>query len=131
MSQVLYDRLFRVEEWEEHRRQHEELARKRAAQVHPQKQHVLDLIKEADEPIKIVRVANQFAEESGHRWDSRATKADLRLLAFRIIAGCVKDFLIARHRRRWVVYLGPDNPRRRAWLQRIEETIKSFPKPNI
>ena len=60
-----------------------------------------------------------------------ATKAALRLMAFQWVGMCVKQFLIARHRRKWVVYVGPDNPRRKAWLQSIEDTIKNFPKPNV
>ena len=116
---------------EEHLRQREEYYRKRAAQVHPETQHVLDIIKEADGPIKIVDVANQFSREVAHYWDNRKTRAELRLRAFSIVAGCLKDFQIERHKRKCVVYLGPDNPRRRAWLQGIEQTMRNFPKPNI
>jgi hypothetical protein len=125
------NKTYELRQVEEHLRQRDEYYKKRAAQVHPEKQHVLDLIKDADGPIKIVDVANQFSRESGHHWDSRATKYELRLRAFHIVAGCMKEFLIARHKRKWVVYLGPDNPRRRAWLQKIEETVKNFPKPQI
>jgi hypothetical protein len=124
-------RTYELRKLEEHLKQQDEYYRKRAAQVHPEKTHILDLIREADGPIKIVQVANQFSREAGHRWDSRSTKAELRLRAFRIVAQCVKEFLIARHKRKWVVYLGPTNPRRQAWLQRIEETVKAFPKPQI
>jgi hypothetical protein len=122
---------FRLEEFEEYLRRHDELARKRAATVPPDKQHILDIIQEANAPIKIVNVANQFSREAGHHWDSRARKAALRLQAFRIIGGCVKESLIARHRRKWVVYLGFDHPRRREWLQKIEHTINNFPHPNL
>lgn len=122
---------YQVRQVEERLRQREEYYRKRAAHVAPEKTHILDIIREADGPIKIVEVANQFSRESGHHWDCRKTKAELRLRAFRIVAMCVKEFLIARHKRTSVVYLGPENPRRRAWLQGIEETIRNFPKPNI
>lgn len=122
---------YQVRRYEEYLSQQAEVAKKRAAQVAPEKQHVLDIIQAADGPIKIVEVANQFSREVSHQWDCRKTKAELRLRAFRLVAMCVKEFLIARHKRKWVVYLGPDNPRRRAWLQQIDETIKSFPKPNI
>lgn len=131
VTQVFYQKPFRIEEWDEHRRQQEELIRKRAALVHPVKRHILDIIEGAGGPIKIVEVANKFAKEAGHHWDNRATKAALRLMAFQWIGMCVKEFLIARHKRKWVVFLGPDNPQRKAWLQRIEDTIKNFPKPNI
>ena len=122
---------YQVRQLEEYRRRQEEVVKKRAAQIHPEKRHVLDIIREADEPILIVNVANQFSKEAGHHWDSRAEKAELRLRAFRIIAGCVKEVLIARHRRKWLVYLGPTNPRRQAWLKMIEDTIRNFPKPRI
>ena len=122
---------YQVRQFEEYPRQQTEVAKKRAAQIHPEKQHILDIIREADGPIKIVEVANRFSHEAGHHWDCRATKAELRLRAFRIIAGCIKGLLIERHKRKFVVYLGPDNPRRQAWLQGIEETMRNFPKPNI
>jgi hypothetical protein len=128
---LVEDRSYEVRRIEEFLRQEEEVAKKRAAQVHPEKQHVLDIIQGAGEPILIVDVANQFSHEAGHHWDSRATKADLRLRAFRMVAMCVKEFLIARHRRRWVVYLGPTNPRRQAFLEEIENTVKNFSKPRI
>ena len=91
----------------------------------------MDIIREAGGPIKIVDVANQFSREAAHYWDNRKTRAELRLRAFSIVAGCIKGFLIERRKRKFVVYLGPDNPRRQAWLQKIEETVKNFPKPNI
>ena len=125
------DKSYQVRQFEEYLRQRDEFYRRRAALVHPEKQHVLDIIREAGGPIKIVEVANRFSRESGHHWDSRATKADLRLRAFRMVGMCMKEFLIARHERKWVVYLGSDNPRRRAWLQKIDETMRTFPKPNI
>jgi hypothetical protein len=125
------NRSYEIRRFDEYRRLQEEAMKKRAAQIDSEKQHVMDIVQEADGPIKIVDVANRFGHEAGHYWDSRAAKAKLRLRAFRTIALCVKESFIARHRRKWVVYLGPTNPKRQAWLQKIEETVKSFPHPNI
>lgn len=122
---------YQVRQVEEQLRLQDEYYKKRAAQVHPQKQHILDIIWEADGPITIVNVANQFSREAAHHWDNRRTRAELRLRAFSTISGCMKEFLIARHMRKFVLYLGPDNPRRQAWLRQIDETIRDFPKPNI
>lgn len=116
---------------EEYLRKRDEASRKRAAQVPPDKQHILGIIREADGPIKIVDVANQFSREAAHHWDNRNTKAELRLRAFSLVAGCIKGFLIERHKRKFVVYSGPDNPRRKTWLQKIEDTIRAFPKPRL
>ena len=125
------NRSYEVRRFEEHLRQQDEAAKKRAAQVHPEKQHILDIVQEAGGPILIVDVANQFSREVAHYWDSRTVKAELRLRAFHIVAMCVKAFLIARYKRKWVVYLGPTNPQRQAFLQKIEDTIRKFPKPRI
>lgn len=100
-------------------------------QIHPQMQHLLDIIQEADKPIRFVEVANRFAKEVAHHWDNRQTKAKLRLLAFQLLGQMVRQFLIARHKRKWVVYLGPDNPRRKAWFQEGDDTIRNLPKPNV
>ena len=57
---------------EERLQQLEEASKRRAALVHPLKQHILDIVQETgDEPIKITTIANRFAREIGHRWKSR------------------------------------------------------------
>ena len=122
---------YEIRRFDEYRRLQEEAMKKRAAQIDHEKLHVMDIVKEADRPIKIVHVVNRFSREVAHVWDSREVRARLKVRAFRIVALCLKEFLLARHKRKWVVYLGPTNPRRQAWLQGIEETIRNFPKPNI
>jgi len=131
MSLVEDNRSDQVRQYEDYLRGKEETAQRLAIQVQPEKQHILDIIQEAGEPILIVKVANQFCREVAHYWDSRTVKAELRLRAFRIVAVCVKEFLIVRHMRKWVVYLGPTNRQRQAFLQKIEETVKNLPKPRI
>lgn len=119
------------------RRMEEEYDRQRKSvlrgnqQIHPQIQHLLEIIQEADKPIRFVEVANRFAKEVAHHWDNRQTKANLRLRAFQLLGQMVKQFLIARHKRKWVVYLGPDNPQRKAWRQMGDDTIRNFPKPSV
>src|SRR5262245_44777091 len=108
-------------------RQRDEYFRKLGSHVHPARQHVLDVVKEAgDEPIRITTVANQFARETGHSWKSRDEREELKKQAFRIVGELVKGFFIERYRRRWVRRMPPDNPRRLAFLQRVEELVKSL-----
>ena len=122
---------FDPEKWDEQRRRWDEISRKRAAQVHPANQHVLDIIMEANDPIKITTVANQFARETGHSWKSRAEREDFKKKAFRIVGELIKGFFLERHRRKWVRWVPPDNARRRAFEQHVDEVVKSLPKPNI
>jgi hypothetical protein len=117
---------------EEHLQQRDEFYRKRAALVHPFKQHVLDIVQEAgDEPIKITSVANRFARETGHSWKSRDEREDLKKQAFAIIGELIKGYLLERYGRQCVKWTPPDNSRRRAFLKRVEEGLKTLPKPNI
>lgn len=123
---------FDPEKWDEQRRRWDEMCRKRAAQVHPDKQHILDIIHEADgKPIKITSVANQFARETGHHWKLRKEREEFKKQAFRIIGGLIKGFLLERYRRKWVRWVPPDNPKRKAFEQRVEEMARNLPKPNI
>jgi hypothetical protein len=117
---------------DERLKQLDELCKKRAAIVHPFKQHILDIVQEAgDEPIKITTVANRFARETGHHWKSRDEREDLKKQAFRIIGELIKGFFLERYRRKWVRWTPPDNPRRQAFLQKVEENLKKLPKPQV
>ncbi len=113
-------------------RQQDECCRKRAARIHPCKQHILDIVQESgDEPIRITSVANRFAKEMGHRWKSRAEREELKKQAFRLIGELLKGFFLERCRRKWVRWIPPDNPRRKAFEQKVEEIIRNLPPPNI
>jgi hypothetical protein len=117
---------------DEHMKQQQEFLKRRTVRIHPFKQHILDIVQESgDDPIRITTVANRFAKETGHRWQSRAEREDLKKRAFRVIAELIKGFLLERHRRKWVRWPSPDNPRRKAFLQRIEANLKSLPKPQL
>jgi len=117
---------------EERFQQMEEASKRRAALVHPFRQHVLDIVKEAgDEPIRITAVANRFARETGHHWKSREEREDLKKRAFGIVGELIKGYLLERYRRKWVRWIAPDNPRRKAFLQHVEENCKSLPKPQL
>ena len=117
---------------EEYFRQRDEFYKKRAALVHPFKQHILDIVQEAgDQPIKITTVANRFARETGHRWKSREEREDVKKQAFRIVGELIKGFLLERYRRKFVRWTAPDNPRRKTFLQQVEENLKSLPKPQL
>jgi hypothetical protein len=117
---------------EEHLQHQDEFYKKRAALVHPFTQHILDIVEESgDDPIKITTVANRFARETGHRWKTRDEREDLKKQAFRIIGELIKGFFLERDRRKWLKWVPPDNPRRKAFVQRVDEGLKSLPKPNI
>lgn len=117
---------------EEYDRKWDERLKWRASLVHPFKQHILDIVQEADgEPIKITRIANRFARETGHYWKSRREREDLKKEAFRIVGELVKGFYLERYQRTWVRWIEPDNPRRKAFLQHVEENLKSLPKPQL
>ena len=117
---------------DEYLRKCDEFYKKRAALVHPFRQHVLDIVQESgDEPIKITTVANRFARETGHRWKNREEREDLKKQAFRIIGELIKGCLLERYRRKWVRWTPPDNPRRKALLQQVEENLKTLPKPRL
>jgi hypothetical protein len=120
-----------VRKLEERLQQLEEYSKRRAALVHPFKQHILDIVQEAGEPIKITTVANRFARETGHHWKSRAEREDLKKQAFRIIGELIKGFFLERYRRKWVKWTPPDNPRRQAFLKHVEENLKNLPKPQV
>jgi hypothetical protein len=125
-------RTYELWKLEEHLKQQDEFYKKRAALVHPFRQHVLDIVKESgDKPIRITTVANRFARETGHHWKSRDEREDLKKQAFRIIGELIKGFLLERHRREWVKWTPPDNPRRKAFQQRVEEALKNLPKPQV
>ena len=117
---------------EEHLRQRDEYYKKRAAQVHPATQHVLDIVHESDgDPIRITSVANQFARETGHHWKLRKEREELKKQAFSIIGELIKGFRVERYRRRWVRWMPPDNPLRKAFERQTEEMFKVHAKPNI
>ena len=117
---------------QEHFRQRDEFDKRRAAFVHPFKQHILDIVQEGgDEPIRITTVANRFAKETGHSWKSREEREDLKKQAFRIVGELLKGFLLERYRRKWLRWTPPDNPRRKAFDQHVEENLKSLPKPQV
>lgn len=123
---------YELRRWEEHLKQQDEFYRKRAALVHPFKQHILDIIKESgDNPSKITTVANRFARETGHSWKSRDEREDLKKKAFAIIGELIKGFLLERCGRKCVRWTPPDNPRRQAFLKRVEEGLKTLPKPQV
>lgn len=116
----------------EYDRKWDELNKKRAAFVHPFKKHILDIIQEDDgEPVKITTVANRFARETGHSWKNRAEREDLKKQAFQIIGVLIKEFRLERYQRKWVRWTPPDNPRRKAFDQRVEENLKTLPKPQL
>jgi hypothetical protein len=125
-------RTYELRKFEEHLKQRDEYYRKRAALVHPFKQHILDIVQDSgDDPIRITTVANQFASETGHRWKSRDEREDLKKQAFSIVGELIKGFRLERFQRTCVRWLPPDNPRRRAFDRRIEANLRSLPKPNI
>ena len=108
-----------VEEW---RRQQDEDCRKCARQFPPLTQLILDIIKSnGDDPIKIVHVVNQFVREAGHDCKSRAERVELKLKAFRTISNLLHGFFIERYRRKWVLWMPPDNPKRKALELKVEE----------
>lgn len=118
--------------FEEDLRQRDEYYRKRGALVHPAKQHILDIVHESgDDPIRITSVANQFARDTGHSWKLRKEREELKKQAFRIIGELIKGFHLERFNRKSVRWVPLDNPRRRAFEQRVQEMIKNFPKPNL
>ena len=117
---------------EEHLRQRDEFYRKRGALVHPARQHVLDIVHESDgDPIRITSVANQFAHDTGHHWKLRNEREELKKQAFRIIGELIKGFYLERFKRKWVRWVPPDNPKRKAFEQRVEEMARNLPKPNV
>lgn len=123
---------FELRKFEEHLRQRDEFYRRRAAQIHPARQHILDIVKESrDIPIRITSVANQFAREIGHRWKSRSEREEFKKQAFRIVGELIKGFFLERHNRNSVRWIPSDNPKRKAFLDRIEAITKNLPKPNI
>ena len=123
---------YELRRWEEHLKQRDEYYERRAAIVHPFRQHILDIVKESgDDPIRITTVANRFARETGHYWKSRAEREDLKKQAFRMIGELIKGFFLERYRRKWVKWTPPDNPRRQAFLKHVEENLKNLPKPQV
>jgi hypothetical protein len=117
---------------DEYFRQRDEFYKRRAAFVHPFTQHVLDIVQESgDDPIRITTVANRFAKETGHSWKSREEREDLKKQAFQIIGELIKGFLMERYQRKWVRWTPPDNPRRKAFEQKVEENLKKLPKPQL
>jgi hypothetical protein len=117
---------------EEHLRQRDEYYRKRAAQVDPERQHILDIVHESDgDPIRITSVANQFARKTGHSWKPRAETVKLKKQALRIVGELINGFYLERFNRKWVRWVPPDNPRRKAFEQRVDEMTRSFSKPNL
>jgi len=117
---------------DEYFHQLDEFYKKRAALVHPFTQHVLDIVEESgDDPIKITSVANRFARETGHHWKSRDEREDLKKQAFRIVGELIKGFLLQRYGRKCVRWTPPDNPRRKAFEQQVEENLKKLPKPQV
>ena len=117
---------------DEYLRRTDEYYKRRAAFVHPFKQHILDIVQEAgDDPIRITSVANRFAKETGHSWKSRDEREDLKKKAFAIIGELIKGYLLERCGRKCVRWTPPDNPRRQAFLKRVEEGLKTLPKPQV
>lgn len=105
---------------------------RRRAPVHPFRQHILDIVQEAGaEPIKITTVANRFARETGHSWKGRTEREDLKKRAFQIVGELIKSFRLERYNRKWVRWTPPDNPRRKAFLNNVEDNLKRLPKPQI
>ena len=126
------NKTYEVRRFEEYLRQRDEFYRKRAALVHPARKHILDIVHESgDAPIKITSVANQFARETGHHWKLRKEREALKKQAFGIIGELIKGFFLERYRRKWVRWVPPDNPRRKAFEQRLEEMTRNYPKPDL
>lgn len=126
------DRSYQLRKWDEHLRQRDEFYKKLGAWVPPARRHITDIIKESgDDPIRITTVANRYARETGHHWKSRKEREELKLQAFRIVGELIKGYFIERYRRNWVRWMPPDNPKRKAFERRVDEMVRSLPKPNI
>jgi hypothetical protein len=126
------NKTYELRQIEEYYRQLDAFYKKRAATVDPERQHILDLVRESgDTPIRITTVANQFARESGHHWKSRAEREKLKKQALRNIGRLIQACYLERYKRNWVRWVPPDNAKRKALVQHVDVICSNLPRPNI